>query len=981
MKGTPHNAVIFPPVHATVKLSLCLTSPNKQALITPYPDQIWKHDAEGAKALVNLSETCQAPNAVTLPHLYHRVRPDKDILETLTFRIYSPDHRHEVFKFARSLSLTDTLTRRYINGQRLDAEEQSFSFDAMLKMMPNIQLLHLSFYFIHYERNLLESTRLESLRYLHIEGPELDLATGEPHNLQNASLFQQAPKIDTLVIRVYDLSWSSRSMGLGNVKCLKIVNTCVNQSDLNFLVGSCPQLEQFVFIVRGKTLTRREIDLDYVTLQTLPQVLSLRQGTLRYLEVYCRYRGPPYGVALAARNTIVSSLKDLINLETFILGGQYFPFKVGEGRKPPKYCLVDLLPPSIHSVTIESKDQNLYEPMCALAEAVRSGSFTKLKEVRQYNFDMKRAFRLARYEALDNDTFRESEELGRRNNFDEEKIFFHGMLLELSRGCNVSFCVHEEKLFPNSLATPKPGKLWGRPSAEDTTGLLSLARTCRVLNEAATPYIYHNIDARGWPEEKITEFLRDRRQLQERSFVRRLTYEVDPFPLYTLLCRMPGLQLLSLVDRGNSFGQTLASKAQKKLQDLRYLHLKNTHIKAVRDLSTLENFAPMLSLRLRSLETFERLQTLVLGGDSPFIGISCKDEATHTFTVKTLDPASLVELLPASIVEVRIDSKHLHGVYVERRQNPKIILGSPANHHSRTTMEVAQHFIKAESLTNVKTAGEGLECLVYKASSPVYGPVVLRVPRVKIYQNANDPNTNASDLIQQEMKIYKLLQNDSVPVPRAYKYLEEDGYPAMLCEYVDDDGTEITFEEMGRVAAMIHSSPLSDPAMKTVALETADVFSTIEQRLKRRFSVLSQTVPEASSWIANWAHIHTVLEGLKRFPSSLLHMDFRDVNLRHKDGRISAVIDWTNALVGPAAIDLFRTLEFNQLDESFIKGYNEVTTWPDVASKEECLLRLDAALVLALVFTSEAPDAERAEVAVARVKELSKSLVEATSHD
>ncbi|EMT72894.1 hypothetical protein FOC4_g10004386 [Fusarium odoratissimum] len=282
----------------------------------------------------------------------------------------------------------------------------------MLKMMPKIQLLHLSFYFIYYERNLLESTRLESLRYLHIEGPELDLATGEPHNLQYANLFQQAPKIDTLVIRVYDLSWSSRSMGLGNVKCLKIVNTCVNQRDLKFLVGSCPQLEQFVFIV-----------------------------------LYCRYRGPPYGVALAARNTIVSSLKDLINLETFILGGQYFPFKVGEGRNPPKYCLVDLLPPSIHSVTIESKDQNFYEPMCALAEAVRSGSFKKLKEVRQYNFDMKRAFLLARYEALDNDTFRESEELGRRNNFDEEKIFFHDMLLELSRGCNVSFCVHEEKLF------------------------------------------------------------------------------------------------------------------------------------------------------------------------------------------------------------------------------------------------------------------------------------------------------------------------------------------------------------------------------------------------------------------------------------------------------------------------------------------------------------------------------------------------------
>ncbi|KAF5563599.1 aminoglycoside phosphotransferase [Fusarium napiforme] len=296
-------------------------------------------------------------------------------------------------------------------------------------------------------------------------------------------------------------------------------------------------------------------------------------------------------------------------------------------------------------------------------------------------------------------------------------------------------------------------------------------------------------------------------------------------------------------------------------------------------------------------------------------------------------------------------------------------------------MEVAQHFIEAENLTGVETAGEGLECLVYKVKSPVYGPVVLRVPRVKIYQNANDPNTNASDLIQQEMKIYKLLETSSVPVPKAYKYLEGDGYPAMLCEYVEDDGTEITFEEMGRVAAMIHSTPLSNPAMKTVALETEDVFSTIEQRLKRRFSVLSQTVPEASSWITNWDLIHDVLEGLKRFPSSLLHMDFRDVNLRHKDRRISAVIDWTNALIGPAAIDIFRTLEFSQLDESFVKGYTSVTAWPDVTANEEYLLRLDATLVLALVFTSEAPDAERAEVAVARVKELAKSLMETPSRD
>ncbi|KAF4501241.1 hypothetical protein FAGAP_2538 [Fusarium agapanthi] len=313
---------------------------------------------------------------------------------------------------------------------------------------------------------------------------------------------------------------------------------------------------------------------------------------------------------------------------------------------------------------------------------------------------------------------------------------------------------------PGSLATPDPGKLWEKPYAEITTGLLSLARTCQVLNNAATPYIYHNIDARRWPEEKITEFLRDRRQLHKRSAIRRLTYELDPFPLYTLLCRMPGLQLLSLVDRG-SVGQTLASKTQRKLHDVRYLHLESTHPTYICDLSTLENLlemapniktiaiksgvlewkeklhdspkvplanltclklfnvsvnpktlegilekcgplesfiyicqregsaspgtlpftlsrshwtslryleccwdsidrTPMISSLLRPLKTFERLETLVLGGDSLSIGVF----AEGTFRVKELDPTSLIELLPASIVDVRIDSKHLHkGMY------------------------------------------------------------------------------------------------------------------------------------------------------------------------------------------------------------------------------------------------------------------------------------------------------------------------------
>ncbi|KAF5632381.1 uncharacterized protein FTJAE_7491 [Fusarium tjaetaba] len=288
---------------------------------------------------------------------------------------------------------------------------------------------------------------------------------------------------------------------------------------------------------------------------------------------------------------------------------------------------------------------------------------------------------------------------------------------------------------PNSLATPDPGKLWEKPPAEVATGLLSLARACRVLNNAATPYIYHNIDVRRWSKKKITEFLNGRRQLPETSFI-----------------HCP------------SFDETIPEKPQEKLHDLRYLHLESTSSTHTRDLSILEGLfemapnirtiaiksgdigwdeylnafpnvplanitclklfnmivesyaleeilyncrplesfiyisqrgrnvtpsklqytlhkssptlryleccwhsidgddyeAPMMPLLIRSLKMFRRLQTLVLGGDSLSIGIPGKDDANNAVYVKNLDPTSLVELLPASIVEVRIDSKHLH---------------------------------------------------------------------------------------------------------------------------------------------------------------------------------------------------------------------------------------------------------------------------------------------------------------------------------
>lgn len=291
-------------------------------------------------------------------------------------------------------------------------------------------------------------------------------------------------------------------------------------------------------------------------------------------------------------------------------------------------------------------------------------------------------------------------------------------------------------------------------------------------------------------------------------------------------------------------------------------------------------------------------------------------------------------------------------------------------------MDLATPFVATASLSEARLAGQGLEFAVFKATSPTHGPVALRVPKKKVYHNVNDPSTDARDLIRQELRIYELLRDSPVPVPRPFGYLEVDGYPAMLCEFVGDDGTEASPAELGGVAALIHSIPLP-PGWDTglVAHEReADALTALVERMERRFRELAREEPSADSWIPGRDGLAPIADGLRRLPSVLCHMDLRNVNLRHGGGCIAAVIDWSNAMVGPSVIDIFRILEYGEHGDVFLQAYTQILRLPPVSRREETFLRLDAALMLALVFISEAPDPERRVATVKRVEELSRAL-------
>ncbi|KAK4087303.1 hypothetical protein Purlil1_8378 [Purpureocillium lilacinum] len=286
-------------------------------------------------------------------------------------------------------------------------------------------------------------------------------------------------------------------------------------------------------------------------------------------------------------------------------------------------------------------------------------------------------------------------------------------------------------------------------------------------------------------------------------------------------------------------------------------------------------------------------------------------------------------------------------------------------------MDLARPFIAVAGLTDVEPVAQGLEFHVFKAQSAAYGQVALRVPQHRIFQNVNDPSNDAKELIEQELKIYELLRHGPVPVPRPIALLEADDYPAMLSEYVDDDGSEAPPEELGRLAALIHATKLpTDWGVKLVAMDGTDALSAVVERMVRRFEQLAREEPGAKDWTPTGSDLEPIADSLMSLPTCLLHMDLRDVNLRVRHGKAVAVLDWTNALIGPAAIDYFRIMELGQPGAAFVEAYSRRAAVPTVTPRQETFLRLDAALMLALVFISEAPDPERREPSVRRVEEL-----------
>ncbi|MFF4383444.1 phosphotransferase family protein [Kitasatospora sp. NPDC001547] len=281
-------------------------------------------------------------------------------------------------------------------------------------------------------------------------------------------------------------------------------------------------------------------------------------------------------------------------------------------------------------------------------------------------------------------------------------------------------------------------------------------------------------------------------------------------------------------------------------------------------------------------------------------------------------------------------------------------------------------------LSGLELVGKGLEFTVFRAQGRDGGPVALRLAHRRFDSNANDPHVDTRALLVQEYAVARHLAEHGLPVARARELVLADdpnSPDVLLSDYVPDDGSPLDSHALGRLLARLHRVP--PPRLHPVAAEGGTTADALIGRIGRRWAELARLVddwpePPAAGLLAR--HLSSLTE------DSLLHLDVRSSNIRRHQGRTTALLDWSNALLGTPALEFGRLAEYarypeNDLDPAALRaGY--ATVAPAPAEDDPCLLacRLDAALMLALVFLSEAPDPTRGPAAATHARTLAQRL-------
>lgn len=291
-----------------------------------------------------------------------------------------------------------------------------------------------------------------------------------------------------------------------------------------------------------------------------------------------------------------------------------------------------------------------------------------------------------------------------------------------------------------------------------------------------------------------------------------------------------------------------------------------------------------------------------------------------------------------------------------------------------STADLAQAVAARRGASTVKLAGSGTEFLFYEATFDGYQEGY-RIPRSVEFRTANNRGVLAETLQRQEMVIARWANTHGVPSALPMGLIDHDGVPVLVLEVVDDDGTDMDSAALGSSIAAMHSQPR--PEFELVAQNGLPLAARIVHRLTERYAELKgyHSLPD----LPHSAVLRSTLDSLSTEPV-LNHLDLRRQNVRIHKGQPRSIFDWSNALAGPPELEFARVHEYSVIEENgvdyraFLNGYIKGGGSIDVDTAAFPLLRLDTAVMLALVFSSVAPNAGLRDHFVSRSRTLAHQL-------
>ena len=269
----------------------------------------------------------------------------------------------------------------------------------------------------------------------------------------------------------------------------------------------------------------------------------------------------------------------------------------------------------------------------------------------------------------------------------------------------------------------------------------------------------------------------------------------------------------------------------------------------------------------------------------------------------------------------------------------------------------------------VTVAGSGLEMCVLRAVTRHGDAWAIRVPWQSVSHNSNDGRVEGRDLLRKEARLTGWLWRCGFPVARPLELILDADLECLVTEFVAGDGTPVDAAALGAIIHRLHAIPVTVPREVPSGID-----HTLRRRLEDRMAAVARLSGAAFPMPDSLVLDHVLAPVTRQ--TSLLHLDLRDANILTRCGAVAALVDWSNSLIAHPALEVARLAEYGWPVEPFLAGYGS-NPLQEVSEAVSLLLRLDTAVMLAVVFLEEAPDAARAQKQLDRVAELHGRLLQA----